>query len=459
MKTSEVCAVISMMLVTGIFACRDGGSSNPPPTTPPATYSISGMVTLSGAGLYGATVTLDTSTTITTDATGIFTFSGLKNGTYSITPTRLGYEFTPKTASITISGASVTGQNFTSIAVASTPFPLRGFNITDWGYGGWNDNQRLDLALQFAQDEGANMVVMDWVVHFNDDGTMVAGGGVRHPPWEEIRTMIAKAKARGFYLILKPHITMTTDANNRSSWNTDVSTFLPSNFFPAWQQYLNNLGTLASANGVDAICIGTENNFIDCKVRDDWAALIKSLRSNFSGAVTYDSLFNQWSKPGSDKDIRDVVFWDLVDFIACSFYVTLTQDDNASVDTLRQLLSNNPYGNDHDPIGQLRSISEKYGKQIVTLEGGYESRNGGLWYVTGGPPVEERIVNNDLQARGLEAWLWALNVHKQNWLKGCSVFEVSPQFMGTQSLWNTVCFGVYGKPAANNIKKWFSIKN
>jgi hypothetical protein len=459
MRKSNTWAVISIILIAGSLACRGGGSSTPTPPAPPApTYSISGTVTLSGAGLYAVTMTLDSGTTATTNASGNFTFSGLANGNYSITPTKLGYKFTPASATITISGASVAGQAFTSTAIASTPFGLRGFNMGGWNPESWANSMSyyIDLALHFAKDEGANMVVMDWAVNFNDDGTMVSRGGPNNPDLRDILVSINKAKTQGFYLVLKPHITLTADPNNRSDWNTNVTAFLPANFFPAWQEYLNNLATLVSASGVDAICIGTENNFIDWQFKDNWVALIKSLRSNFPGALTYDSLLSQWN---NIKDIKDVIFWDSLDFIACSGYVTLTQDDNASVDTLRQLFNNNPYGDHHDVMGYLRGISEKYGKQIVTLEGGYQSMNGGLWNVTVNPD-NNSILNNDLQARGLEAYLWALNVNKQNWLRGCSIWEASPSLMtpdGLSTIWYTMGFSIHGKPSANVVKNWFTL--
>lgn len=450
-KINNLVFVVLVVLMLVASACKRLSE-------PDDTYTISGTVTLSGAGLHGVTMTLDSAATATTDINGNFTFSGLANGSYSITPTKLGYIFTPTSATITVNGASVTGQTFTSTAIASTPFNLRGFNITGWNPESWDISMSsyIDLAFQFAKDEGANLLVMDWAVNFNDNGTMVSQGGPNHPNLQDILISINKAKAQGFYLVLKPHVTLTASPHNRASWNTDVTKFLPSNFFPAWQKYLNDLATLVSARGVDAICIGTEIEILDWKFRDDWVALIKSLRSNFSGALTYDSLFEQWN---GTKDIEDVVFWDLMDFIACSFYVTLTQDDNTSVDTLRQLFTNNPYGDHHDVIGYLRSISEKYGKQIVTLEGGYQSRSGGLWNVTVAPN-NDTTINNDLQARGLEAYLWALNVNKQDWFKGCSLWELNPDGMTPyylSTIWHTQYFSIYGKPAANVVKKWYTL--
>ena len=81
-----------------------------------ATYSISGTVTLSGSGLSDVTMTLSGSGsgTTTTDSSGNYSFTELSNGTYTITPTKSGYTFTPTTLSVTISGANQTGKNFTA---------------------------------------------------------------------------------------------------------------------------------------------------------------------------------------------------------------------------------------------------------------------------------------------------------------------------------------------------------
>lgn len=82
--------------------------------TPPAsTYSISGNVATSGgAAISGVTVSSG-SASATTDASGNYTISGLAAGTYTVTPTRSGYTFTPANRSVTLTSANATGQNFT----------------------------------------------------------------------------------------------------------------------------------------------------------------------------------------------------------------------------------------------------------------------------------------------------------------------------------------------------------
>jgi IPT/TIG domain-containing protein len=49
---------------------------------------------------------------VTPQTNGNYTFSNLKNGNYSVTPTELGFRFTPASRAVTVNGANVTGINF-----------------------------------------------------------------------------------------------------------------------------------------------------------------------------------------------------------------------------------------------------------------------------------------------------------------------------------------------------------
>ncbi len=88
------------------------------------TYNISG--TISGPGGAGATVTLSgtESSTINADASGNFSFNGVVNGTYTVTPANQGVTFTPTSRSVTVNSSVVTGVNFT--AVVSNPLSISG---------------------------------------------------------------------------------------------------------------------------------------------------------------------------------------------------------------------------------------------------------------------------------------------------------------------------------------------
>jgi hypothetical protein len=83
------------------------------------TYTISG--TISGAGGNGATVALTGTATATTiaNSSGAYSFSGLDDGSYTVTPSLSGYTFEPPSQAVTVSGGNQTA-NFTASATGAT---------------------------------------------------------------------------------------------------------------------------------------------------------------------------------------------------------------------------------------------------------------------------------------------------------------------------------------------------
>ncbi len=82
------------------------------------TYSISGTIkTSEGAAMPGVLITLSGSGTVTTstDSKGSYRFTGLSNGTYTVTLGLSGNSFTP--SSVTANGTNLTGQDLTGTDV------------------------------------------------------------------------------------------------------------------------------------------------------------------------------------------------------------------------------------------------------------------------------------------------------------------------------------------------------
>jgi hypothetical protein len=113
--------VFNSMTVT--VAGADLSNQNSVGTT--ATFSINGVVTANGTGLAAVTVSLTgaASETTETDTNGHYSFSSLVSGTYTVTPARIGYTFTPET--VNISGADIT-KDFTATPVTTL------FGATGW---------------------------------------------------------------------------------------------------------------------------------------------------------------------------------------------------------------------------------------------------------------------------------------------------------------------------------------
>jgi hypothetical protein len=112
--------LVGMLVPTGfICGCSgvvSGKNTSPVNPTPTAqTYSVSGAITPSSGGS-GATIALSgaASATTTGDSSGNYSFSGLANGTYAVTPSNRGFAFNPTSQNATVSGANISGVNFTA---------------------------------------------------------------------------------------------------------------------------------------------------------------------------------------------------------------------------------------------------------------------------------------------------------------------------------------------------------
>jgi hypothetical protein len=98
--------------------------------TPIPTWSISGTVSPSSTGS-GTLLTLSGAPggTTTADSLGNYVFTGIQNGSYTVTPSKSGYTFTPTNWPVNVSGGDVSAINFT--AQAAPPPPLNYPDLSD----------------------------------------------------------------------------------------------------------------------------------------------------------------------------------------------------------------------------------------------------------------------------------------------------------------------------------------
>jgi len=83
-------------------------------------FTIAGRVTeSSGTPVAGVSISRGAGTTaVLTDSTGNYILTDVPNGTYTLTPTKAAFGFTPATRSVTVNGANSTAQNFTAATTA-----------------------------------------------------------------------------------------------------------------------------------------------------------------------------------------------------------------------------------------------------------------------------------------------------------------------------------------------------
>jgi hypothetical protein len=100
-------AFVLALLLLFFCGCGSAGVSRNAAVSPSVSFDISGNITPASAA-NGATLTLSGPAALTTTASssGNFSFAGLSNGTYVVTPSRSGYSFSPSSQTVTISGAN-----------------------------------------------------------------------------------------------------------------------------------------------------------------------------------------------------------------------------------------------------------------------------------------------------------------------------------------------------------------
>lgn len=115
--------IVALLFLANLANGCAGFASKPGVTKPAAasaTFGITGTITPATGGA-GAAVALSGAKTAqaTTDSSGIYSFTGLSAGQYTLTPSHAGFTFSPASQTITLSSSDVTNVNFTAAAAAA----------------------------------------------------------------------------------------------------------------------------------------------------------------------------------------------------------------------------------------------------------------------------------------------------------------------------------------------------
>jgi len=177
--------------------------------------TISGTIT-PAADSSGAIVILNAGpTTATVDAAGAFTFSGMPNGSYTLTPQKSGFTFTPASQTVTVSGTSVSGVAFTATRASTSVITIdatktagrsaRGPNIASGAFSTTAGNELLLAFVEASNNEAAATTV-----------TTMTGGSLS---WTFVRrTNTQRGTAEVWRAFAPTVLTNATITANLSQW-------------------------------------------------------------------------------------------------------------------------------------------------------------------------------------------------------------------------------------------------
>lgn len=272
------------------------------------------------------------------------------------------------------------------------------------------------------------------VEHHNGDSTAIEK---HNQHWIE---KINQVRAAGFKVFFKPHIWITNPSEGK--WRSEI---FPDNeadwetWKTSYRNFIIRYAKIAQQTEVEMFSIGMEFSRLVVEKPQFWEALIKEVRTIYTGKLTYAA---NWY-----KEYENVTFWNDLDYIGVQAYFPLVNNRYPSVEEL----SNG--WDKHLPI--LKSVSKKYKKQILFTEIGYKSTSDSAiepWRWIENTSEKESPYSAETQANCYKAFF--NTVWKKDWFAGVHFWQLRTDYTENPRIRNRD-FTPQGKPAEIIIRQAF----
>lgn len=254
------------------------------------------------------------------------------------------------------------------------------------------------------------------------------------PTDESIRHAIQKAHELGMKVCLKPHLDLLDKSDG--SWRGEIGCLREADWdkwFKKYTDYIMHYVRIASEEGVEMFCIGTELSNTATAKGYMWEDMIKKIRAEYPGLLIYAAHWDRY------PDIR---FWDKLDFIGINAYFPLTEKMKPSYEELLKGWE--------QWVPEVEEFQKRIGKPVIFPEAGCNSANGAAirpWEHIARSEVNIKLQEDYYRAvlktfwekewfYGLYWWYWGTNPH----MGGKYNRGFTPQ----------------RKPAEDVIKKWYA---
>lgn len=245
---------------------------------------------------------------------------------------------------------------------------------------------------------------------------------------DAIRAGVRQARARGFRIMLKPHIWLrppgwpgSIEPTDAAGWNA---------WFDSYREFILHYARLAEEIHAETFCVGNEL-VIASSHEKAWRQLIAKTRKVYHGRLTYGANFDE---------VFNVPFWDALDAIGVSAYFPLS--DAGAPDAATLIRAWQPI------VAKLARFSARWKRPVLFTEVGYASRDGATKH-----PWEEHggNLNVRVQAAAYEAFFRA--VWPQSWVAG--VYFWKWESYPHHDDGHRIAFTIENKPAAEVVRRYF----
>ena len=325
---------------------------------------------------------------------------------------------------------SLTADQRTSALIAYPMFQ-KGMNYVTWSDHAFASPSS-DQSIRSMAQIGVKCVSIVPTWYQDKYNSTVIERNERTPSDESLKHAIRKAREEGMFVMLKPHIDLTSDEDNSRSdigFNSDDKW---KKWFDNYTEFIVHYARIAQSEDVEFFCVGTELSFAATRTRMWKEHIIPEVRKVFKGQIMYAANWDEYA---------NVEFWDALDYAGIDAYFPLADKGRPNYEELKQGW--------RKWIKDIEEWVAKVKKPVVFTECGYASVN-----TAAVKPWEENKQskpNPELQADCYKALMeelwdkeWFFGVYWWNW-------NTYPGSGGT----NSRDFTPQNKPAAECIRQWY----
>ncbi len=317
------------------------------------------------------------------------------------------------------------------VAPITRPEVMRGIQYATWWHGEYAMPESDATLAQKVVPLGANWLSVLVTCYVQTiTSTTIDCASDSTPTDDDLRHVIAQAKANGLKVSLKPHI----DVRDANAWRGQIGEGMTATnraaWFAAYRGVILRYAALAQETRADLFVVATELTTLS-EYAAQWRSIVQAVRGTYTGPLTYAANWGEeWYVP----------WWDVMDYIGIDAYYPLTDHGSPTVAELKAAWGQH--------LPQIAQLSQQWGKPVLFTEAGYQSQRGTNitpWSATSG------VLDLQEQANCYTALLETFR--DQPWWRG--VFWWEADVIRAQGGPENMHFTPINKPAAEVLRAYY----